>query len=90
MQTVQLADDRRQVWALSRQAVDVRAAIVSDVDGESLDAKLRRTERALLVVRPCIHCYAVPEVIARDAGGLPLATGWTHDPDCPLHVPDWP
>ena len=57
---------------------------------EELDARLRAARRAKEVVRPCHHCYAIPEIIARDQYGYPKATGWTHEKDCPDYVPDFP
>jgi hypothetical protein len=61
-----------------------------DIEGEMLDARLRAARRALLVMKPCIHCLAVPEIVARDEFGYPKATGWPLVVGCPDHNPDWP
>ena len=63
---------------------------MSDLEGELLDAELRSARRAQLVMRPCIHCRAIPEILARDEYGRPKVTGWPLVPGCPDHNPDWP
>jgi hypothetical protein len=61
-----------------------------DVEGELLDAELRSARRAQLIMRPCIHCRAIPEILARDEYGRPKAIGWPFVKECPDHNPDWP
>ena len=61
---------------------------MSDIESEMLDAQLRAARRAQVLMAPCPHCYAVPEIDARDEYGYPKATGWTHEQGCPDYVPD--
>ena len=46
--------------------------------------------RSKAIMAPCPHCYAVPQIEARDLYGYPKACGWTHEAGCPLFVADWP
>lgn len=61
-----------------------------DIEGEMLDAQLRAARRAKEVMRPCEHCSAIPEILARDEYGYPKTTGWPLVLGCPIHNPDWP
>jgi len=61
-----------------------------DIEGEMLDAQLRAARRAQELMKPCVHCFMVPdEILSRDVYGYPTATGETHEPGCPLHDPTW-
>ena len=57
-----------------------------DIEGEMLDARIRAARRAVELLRPCVHCFAVPHVDAVDEYGYAKATGWTHEPGCPFYV----
>lgn len=55
-----------------------------------LDHQLRAARRAQELMKPCVHCFMVPDkILARDEYGYPRATGETHEPGCPLHDPTW-
>ena len=59
-----------------------------DLEGEMLDHQLRAARRSLALMKPCVHCFMVPDkILARDEYGYPRATGETHEPGCPLHDP---
>ena len=58
-----------------------------DIEGEMLDAQLRAARRAQVLMKPCVQCFMVPEIVARDEYGYPKTLGENHEPGCPLHNP---
>jgi len=63
--------------------------LLNDDEGERLDAELRSARRAEVLMARCVHCYAVPEILARDEYGRPKVLGWPLVRGCPDHDPDW-
>jgi hypothetical protein len=59
-----------------------------DIESELLDAELRSARRAQLLMKPCVHCYAVPKIDERDEYGRAKTLGWDHEVDCPDRNPD--
>ena len=70
---------------LPSDPVNLRERAVSP---DELDDRLRAARRSLVLLKPCQHCFMIPdEILARDRYGYPIATGETHEPGCPLHDP---